>query len=122
MGYDLTEPVRHTILALDESAWASAIGQDGEPREGAFVAELTDAVDLGGWPEARRRSCSAERPHPGAQLSLTEHDRHRLLATLTTSPATLEQLHCARAPNAGTGLPLGVSRVAARPARSGSAS
>ena len=41
-----------------------------------------------------------ERPHPGAQLSFTDHDGHRFLATLTDlpgDPADLERLHRARA-------------------------
>jgi DDE family transposase len=41
-----------------------------------------------------------ERPHPGAQLSFTDHDGHRFLATLTDlagDPVELECLHRARA-------------------------
>ena len=100
MGYDLTEPVREAILALDQSAWAPAIRQDGEPREGAWVAEITHAVDLGGWPEGARLLVRRERPHPGAQLSFTDHDGHRFLVTLTDldgDPVELERLHRARA-------------------------
>ena len=41
-----------------------------------------------------------ERPHPGAQLTFSDHDGHRFLATLTDlpgDPAELERLHRARA-------------------------
>ena len=42
-----------------------------------------------------------ERPHPGAQLSFTDHDGHRFQAVLTDQPdpdiAALERLHRARA-------------------------
>jgi hypothetical protein len=41
-----------------------------------------------------------ERPHPGAQLSFSDHDGHRFLATLTDlpgDPVELECLHRARA-------------------------
>jgi Transposase DDE domain group 1 len=41
-----------------------------------------------------------ERPHPGAQLSFSDHDGHRFLATLTDldgEAAELERLHRARA-------------------------
>ena len=41
-----------------------------------------------------------ERPHPGAQLSFTDHDGHRFLATLTDldgDAVELERLHRARA-------------------------
>jgi hypothetical protein len=41
-----------------------------------------------------------ERPHPGAQLSFTDHDGHRFLATLTDldgDPVEVERLDRARA-------------------------
>jgi hypothetical protein len=100
MGYDLTETVRAAILALPEAAWRPALRQDGEPREGASVAEITDRLQLGGWPEGTRVIVRRERPHPGAQLSFTDHDGHRFLATLTDLPGDvveLERLHRARA-------------------------
>jgi hypothetical protein len=97
MGYDLTEPVRQAVLGLSESAWAPAIRQDGEEREGAWVAEITDRLDLGSWPEGTDRA--ARPPAPGAQLSFSDHDGHRFLATLTDledDAVELERLH--RAP------------------------
>jgi hypothetical protein len=100
MGFDLTQAVRQAILQLPESAWRPAIRQDGEPRDGAWVAEITDALDLTGWPEGTRMIVRRERPHPGAQLSFTDHDGHRFLATLTDlagDAAELECLHRARA-------------------------
>src|SRR3954466_14666942 len=50
MGLDLTERVRSAILELPEDAWQPARRQDGETREGAWVAELTRALDLSAWP------------------------------------------------------------------------
>jgi Transposase DDE domain group 1 len=100
MGYDLTEAVRETILTLPEAAWAPAIGQDGENRDGAWVAEITDRLELGTWPDGTRVIVRRERPHPGAQLSFTDHDGHRYLATLTDldgDAVELERLHRARA-------------------------
>jgi hypothetical protein len=100
MGLDLTEGVREAILGLPEAAWRPAISQDGEPREGAWVAELTDHLDLTTWPDGSRVIVRRERPHPGAQLSFTDHDGHRFLATLTDldgDPVELERLHRARA-------------------------
>ena len=100
MGYDLTQPVREAVLDLPESAWTPAIRQDGAEREGAWVADISEALDLSAWPEGTRVIVRRERPHPGAQLSFTDHDGHRFLATLTDlegDTAQLECLHRARA-------------------------
>jgi hypothetical protein len=56
--------------ASDEDRWAPALTQDGEPRDGAAVAELTDLVDLSAWPEGTRLIVRREPLHPGAQTSL----------------------------------------------------
>jgi Transposase DDE domain group 1 len=99
VGFDLTEPVRTAILDLGEGAWEPAISQDGERRddEGAWVAEITAGLDLTAWPEGSRVIVRRERPHPGAQLSFTDHDGHRFQAILTDQPdsdiAYLEARH-----------------------------
>jgi hypothetical protein len=98
VGFDLTEPIRTAILALAEDAWVPAICQDGEPRDdGAWVAEITDGLDLAGWPAGSRVIARREVPHPGAQLSFTDHDGHRFQAILTDQPdrdiAYLEARH-----------------------------
>jgi len=101
VGFDLTEPVRRAILALPETAWTAALNADGEPRENGQVAELTDRLALTGWPDGARVIVRRERPHPGAQLSFSDHDGHRFQAILTdqTDPhtAALERRHRARA-------------------------
>jgi DDE family transposase len=100
MGFDLTETIRRAILELPESAWRPALRQDGEQREGAWVSEITDRLDLSPWPAGSRVIVRRERPHPGAQLSFTDHDGHRFLATLTDlagDAVELERLHRARA-------------------------
>jgi hypothetical protein len=100
VGFDLTEPVRAAILRLPESAWQPALGADDEPREGAGVAELAD-LDLSAWPAGTRAICRRERPHPGAQLSFSDHDGHRFQVFITNQTgariARLEQLHRQRA-------------------------
>jgi DDE family transposase len=99
VGFDLTEPVRAAILSLPEAAWRPALTQDGAPRDddGAQVAELTDRLDLTDWPAGARVIVRRERPHPGAQLSFTDHDGHRFQALLTDQPdpdiAYLEARH-----------------------------
>lgn len=83
LGYGLTESVRAAIVALAETAWTAAVNADGQPRDGAWVAELTDTVDLHGWPTGTRLVCRRERPHPGAQLSFTDHDGYRFQCFIT---------------------------------------
>jgi hypothetical protein len=97
LGYAIDERVRKAILALPETTWAPAAGQDDEPREGAWVAELTGHVNLASWPADTRLICRRERPHPGAQLSFTDRDGHRFQCFITDQQdpdiATLEALH-----------------------------
>ncbi len=87
VGYDLTQPVRAAILALPENAWVPALDQDGRPRDNGQVAEITDRLDLTAWPPDTRVIVRRERPHPGAQLSFTDHDGHRFQAILTDQHA-----------------------------------
>jgi hypothetical protein len=45
--------------------------------------KITDRLDLSAWPERSRVIIRRERPHPGAQLSFTDHDGYRFPAILT---------------------------------------
>lgn len=98
VGFTLTADVRDAVLQIPEKQWVPAITQTpGEEREGAWVAEITDALDLSGWPEGARVIVRRERPHPGAQLTFTDADGHRFQAFLTDAPggdiAFLEARH-----------------------------
>jgi hypothetical protein len=99
VGCDLSGRVREAILALPESAWVPALDAVGVPRDGAWVAELP--IGLSGWPRGTRAICRREIPHPGAQLSFTDHDGHRFQVMLTNQKgsriARLEQIHRSRA-------------------------
>jgi hypothetical protein len=89
VGFELTEPIRAAILAIAENAWVPALDQDGSERENGEVAEITDMVDLSAWGEEdqlTRLIVRRERPHPGAQLSFTDHDGYRFQAILTDQP------------------------------------
>ena len=101
LGFPITEAVRTAITDTAESAWQPAMLQDGEPREGAAVCELSARVELSGWPEGTRLICRRERPHPGAQLSFTDHEGHRFQCLITdqegTDLAALEARHRAHA-------------------------
>jgi hypothetical protein len=86
VGYELTEPVRAAILQIPEDAWVVALDQDGSERTNGEVCEITGMVDLSAWPEGSRLIVRRERPHPGAQLSFTDHDGYRFQAILTDQP------------------------------------
>lgn len=83
VGYELTEQVRTGILEIPEDGWVSALDQDGSERKNGQVVEITDRVDLSSWPKRSRLIVRRERPHPGAQLSFTDHDGYRFQAILT---------------------------------------
>jgi hypothetical protein len=83
VGYELTEPVRSAILTIADDAWVLALDQDGSERDNGEVCEITGTVDLSAWPERCRLIVRRERPHPGAQLSFTDHDGYRFQAILT---------------------------------------
>lgn len=83
LGYYITEAVGRAALAVPEKRWQPALDTDDEAREGAWVAELTDRVDLASWPGGTRLIVRKERPHPGAQLRFTDLDGHRYQCFLT---------------------------------------
>ena len=106
------ETVKAAIEAIPVQAWRSAVDGDGEARDGAEVAELTGwmptptrATRPGpkDWPAGMRVIVRRERPHPGAQLRLTDSDGWRItcFATNTRGPgwtlATLAIRHRQRA-------------------------
>jgi Transposase DDE domain group 1 len=101
VGYDLTETVRAAILQIPDGAWVSTLDQDGSERPNGQVCEITEHLDLTGWPEGSRVIVRRERAHPGAQLSFTDHDGHRFQAILTDQSAPdiadVERRHRARA-------------------------
>ena len=51
------------------------------------VAELTGLLDLTAWPPGMRVIARKERPHPGAQLRITDIDGLRVTAFATNTPA-----------------------------------
>jgi hypothetical protein len=72
---------------LPKQAWRKALDADGRPREGAKVAELTRwlPATFKGWPPGMRVIARRERPHPGAQLRITDADGLRVTAFATNS-------------------------------------
>jgi hypothetical protein len=86
LGWSIGEAERTAISALPDSAWSQALAAAGGVRDGAQVAELTGLLALTGWPDRMRVIVRRERPHPGAQLSLFEHqDGWRYTAFVTNT-------------------------------------
>ena len=100
-GYGLTEWVRARDPRTFRGCLASEPDQDGSERENGEVVEIRDGVDLASWPQGSRLIVRRERPHPGAQLSFTDHDGYRFQAILTDQDdediAVLECRHRQRA-------------------------
>jgi hypothetical protein len=115
IGFQAADTVKAAVEAIPEQAWRAAVDGDGEAREGAQVAELTawmptpltqNRASRPGpqhWPARMRVIARRERPHPGAQLRLTDHNGWRItcFATNTRGPgwtlAALEVRHRQRA-------------------------
>jgi hypothetical protein len=103
--------VATALDAIPKRAWtpayqarrprAAEAGVQIEPRDGAWVAEATGLIPLPGWPGGTRLILRKERPHPGAQLRITDRDGLRVTGFLTNTtrggpgaqPADLELRH-----------------------------
>jgi hypothetical protein len=101
IGHRLTAEIAETLVTLDPRQWQPAVTADGsDERDTGEVAEITDLVDLSGWPAGTRMIARREQPHPGAQLTFTDVDGHRfqLLVTDLDDPdiAYLEALYRGR--------------------------
>lgn len=83
LGFAVDHRVRAAVLTVAATAWTEAIEDDGGIRDGAWVAEITEAIDLSNWPAGSRLIVRKERPHPGAQLSFTDADGHRITCFIT---------------------------------------
>jgi Transposase DDE domain group 1 len=83
VGFTIDAAVQTAVLSVPEAGWTAAYDIDGQPRDGAWIAEITGCVDLSSWPDRSRLIVRRERPHPGAQLRFTDADGHRFTAFLT---------------------------------------
>jgi len=101
VSYELSPAVQEAIIQTPEAGWQPGIEATGLIRDGAWVTELTDQVDLSSWPQGSRLICRKERAHPGAQLKFTDLDGHRFTCFLTDTQddrnAALELRHRQRA-------------------------
>jgi Transposase DDE domain group 1 len=101
IGFPAHGPVQVAIETIPEHAWVAALDSDGEPREGAQVAELTGWMPTPvkptrsparygpqEWPRGMRVIARRERPHPGAQLRLTDRNGWRITCFATNTRGT----------------------------------
>ncbi|MHA3947383.1 IS1380 family transposase [Cellulomonas bogoriensis] len=101
VGFTLPDNTPDLLKLIPEHVWAPAYDAHDAIRDGAWVAELTDLMDLTGWPKGMRVIVRKERPHPGAQLRFEDVDGMRITAFVTNSTkgqlADLELRHRRRA-------------------------
>ena len=84
-GFPVDERVQRIVDLIPDQCWHPAIEDEGL-RDGAWVAEATGMIGLSAWPDGSRLILRKERPHPGAQLTFTDVDGHRVTAFLTDTP------------------------------------
>jgi len=93
--------IQKKLAGIPADGWTPAYDADRQVRPGAFVAEVTGLFDLSGWPTGMRLIVRKERPHPGAQLRITDVDGMRITAFVTNTTrgqlADLELRHRRRA-------------------------
>lgn len=87
VGWAIKDRERGAIAQIPNTVWAEAIDADGGHRDGAGLAEITDALParvLADYPAGTRVIVRRERPHPGAQLdAFEERDGWRYTAFAT---------------------------------------
>lgn len=88
VGINIRGPILAALDRVPEQAWRRAVDADGQPRDGAHVAEVTAWLPTSfvGWPPGTRVIVRRERPHPGAQLRITDVNGWRLTAFATNTP------------------------------------
>jgi hypothetical protein len=101
VGFTLPDDFADKLTLIPDHVWAPAYDADGEVRDGAWVADVTGLLNLTTWPKGMRVIVRKERPHPGAQLRITDIDGMRVTAFATNTArgqlADLELRHRRRA-------------------------
>jgi hypothetical protein len=87
IGFTLPTDFGEELEKIPEQVWTPAYDADGQIRPGAHVAEVTDLLDLQrqGWPAGMRVIVRREKPHPGAQLRITDANGWRITAFATNT-------------------------------------
>ncbi len=85
IGFGLPDNTAELLTKIPAEVWTPAYDAEEKIRDGAWVAELTGLMDLTGWPPGMRVIARKERPHPGAQLRITDTDGLRVTAFATNT-------------------------------------
>jgi hypothetical protein len=85
VGFTLPDDFADKLGLIPDSVWTPAYDADGQIRDGAWVADVTELLNLSSWPTGMRVIVRKERPHPGAQLRITDVDGHRITAFATNA-------------------------------------
>jgi len=85
VGFTLPENTPDLLKLIPDDVWTPAYDAYDQVRDGAWVAELTDLMDLSSWPAGMRVIVRKERPHPGAQLRFGDVDGMRITAFATNT-------------------------------------
>jgi hypothetical protein len=89
IGFTLPAGFAEQVEILDDAeVWAPALDAEGQIRPNALVADATGLLDLTAWPAGMRVIVRKEKPHPGAQLRITDVNGWRVTAFATNTPAT----------------------------------
>ena len=107
VGFTLPKHTAQIYDTIPETAWAPAYNADGQPRDGADVAEITDLLDLTAWPKGMRVNRAPRAAPSGRPAALRGRGRLPTLTAFATSTrvgqlADLEVRHRLRARCQGT--------------------
>ncbi|OLO65042.1 hypothetical protein BKH21_12595 [Actinomyces oris] len=75
VGFTLPDHTAQIYDTIPETAWAPAYNADGQPRDGADVAEITDLLDLTAWPKGMRVNRAPRAAPPGSPAALRGRGR-----------------------------------------------
>jgi hypothetical protein len=96
VGVNARQPIVEALAALPKQAWRYALEPDGRPRDGVQIADLTGWIPASSrgwpWPPGTRIIARRERPHPGAQLHITDHEGWRITVFATNTAGRLVDL------------------------------
>jgi hypothetical protein len=89
LGFTLPSNFADQVSILDSAkSWSPALDSEEQVRPDAYVADATGLLDLAAWPAGMRVIVRKEKPHPGAQLRITDVNGWRVTAFATNTPAT----------------------------------